>query len=171
MPATNTKVRQKGAPGLPGAGRPKGSLSRRTLMIRAAAEGALKPGKTPLDIMLKNMYFYDDKADKLLDDLVSKLQSSKKSSPTELVELLSELNSFRMSAQKCACEAAPFVHPKLSSQDVNVTTETVVKPGGDMTAEQRADYYQKLRMRPTSHKPLAITLDNETGDLVPEDVD
>jgi hypothetical protein len=159
MPSSVSKVRVKGAPGLPGAGRPVGSLSRKTLMLRAAAEGALKKGRTPLDIMLKNMYFYDDKAEDLLQQVLNKMDNTK-AKPSELLEMLSELSSFRMSAQKCASEAAGYVHPKLSSQTVDLTTRTIkAKPEGEMTDDELSDYYNKLRLRPTSATPLVIEHD------------
>jgi hypothetical protein len=154
----------------PGAGRPKGSVGRKLQVIRAAAEGALRPGKTPLDIMIKNMLHYDEKADELLHDIVQALHfSKKKPDPLALIEMLGKLNGMRMDAQRCACDAAPFVHAKLANMQVTVEDKAITRAAEEtaMTDEQVSDYFNKLRMRPTTIKPLEIiTLDNETGDPV-----
>jgi len=131
-------------------------------MIRAVAEGALKPGKTPLDVMLKNMRYYDDKAEAAMKWVETKL-TNPKSQPKEVLALLHELSEYRMQAQKCACEAAPYVHPKLASiEHRKVDDRITAKPEVQMTDEELDDYYNKLRTRPTTHVPLII--DNETGD-------
>lgn len=164
--------RKKGDPALPGAGRPKGALNRKTKLIRAAAMGALRPGKTPLDIMLKNMRFYDEKAEAMMTVLEEKL-ANRKTLPEDLLKLLSEMSGYRMSAQKCAVEAAPYVHPKLASIEHKVdNTPIQAKSETAMSDEELADYYNKLRLRPTSVEPLSVVvLDNETGDPVRVDED
>ena len=43
------------------------------------------------------------------------------------------------------------------------------KPEHDMTPDELADYYNKLRMRPASANPLII--DNDVGEPMPEDAE
>jgi hypothetical protein len=142
-------------------------------VIRAAAEGALRPGKTPLDIMIKNMLYYDEKADTMVKDIVHALHFSKKKvDPMELLDKLKVANETRMQAQKCACEAAPFVHSKLANMQVTVEDKAITRAAEEtaMTDEQLSDYYNMLRLRPTTVKPLEIiTLDNDTGEPVEGD--
>ena len=52
----------------PGSGRPPGAISTRS---REIAERALANGKTPLEVMLENMRFYDEQAAEMLADLVA----------------------------------------------------------------------------------------------------
>jgi hypothetical protein len=150
----------------PGAGRKVGSVGDRVKMIRAVAEGALKPGKTPLDVMLKNMRYYDEKAEAAMRWIEQKL-GNPKSQPKEVLALLKELSEYRMQAQKCACEAAPYVHPKLASiEHIKTDNRIKAKQESDMTDEELDEYYNKLRTRPTTHVPLII--DNDTGDTMIE---
>ena len=133
-------------------------------MLRAIADKAVRTGKTPLDIMLRNMRFYDEKAEAMLGVIESKL-GDQKSVPAELLELLREMSTYRMSAQKCAVDAAPFVHPKLSAIEYKNTTDKIAgKPEDQMSREELADYWRQLRDRPLTTSPLII--DNETGDPV-----
>lgn len=103
-----------------GAGRPKGAVSVRTKFIRAVSNEAIEDGVVPLEVMLDNMRFYHEKAVVLQTAIVKDIG---KKPPMELLEALKELGSFRDSAQKCAVDAAPYVHPRLSSTtvDANVT--------------------------------------------------
>lgn len=152
-------------------GRPKGSFGRKMQVIRAAANNALRPGKSPLDIMIKNMLHYDEAADKLMHEIVHALHFSKKKvDPMELLDKLAKLGGLRMDAQKCAVDAAPFVHSKLATMQLNVTNDEPIERAHDETAmseDQLVAYYNKLRLRPTDVKPVEIvTLDNETGDEI-----
>jgi hypothetical protein len=153
------KVKGKFGGPQPNAGRKKGGMNARTKMLRSIADNAVKKGRSPLDIMLKNMRFYDEKAESMLAVVESKL-GDKKVVAAEILALLQEMSNYRMSAQKCACDAAPFA--------VKVDDERMkAKPEGDMTPDELSDYYNKLRLRPTSVEPLII--DNETGDPVHAD--
>jgi hypothetical protein len=88
--------------------------------------------------------------------------------PEEVLELLKEMSGYRMNAQKCAVDAASFIHPRLSAVAVKVENTPVhAKPETQMTDDELADYYNKLRLRPTSVEPLNIvTIDNDTGEPV-----
>lgn len=121
--------------------------------------------------MIKNMLHYDEAADKLVAEFMIAVRSSKKKlDPVQLLEMMGKISSARMDAQKCAVDAAPFVHSKLATMQLNVTNDDpIVRAHNEtsMTEEQLVVYYNKLRMRPTDVKPVEIvTLDNETGDEV-----
>ncbi len=179
--STNVVPKAKGVwkPGKqPGAGRKKGSLSRRTIVLRAAADNALAKGKTPLDTMLKNMRRFDNEGDDMYCELLDFVKEhkpgpkSKLSDVNEYVDkvmsILTKQRECRLDAQKCAVDCAGFVHPKLSAMQVNVTEDKVSKPAptNSMTPEQKVDFFNKLRMRPASVVPLLVTIDNDTGDVI-----
>lgn len=165
-PSQPVKIPKPRGGARPGGGRPKGSVSTRTLALNAVRDNAIQKGRTPLDVMLRNMRFYDEKAESAMKWVEEKMQA-KKTTPLEVLELLKEMSEYRMQAQKCAVDCAPFVHPKLSAIAVKVDNEPIkAKEEGSMTPDELADYYNKLRSRPTSDIPLVVTIDNETGDVV-----
>ena len=88
-----------------GAGRPAGAITKRT---REVAERALASGMSPLSVMLDNMrsaYHRALELEKQLNDLP----------PEELeprLHLMGEIARQRQIAQKCAADAANYVHPK-----------------------------------------------------------
>lgn len=82
---------------------------------------------TPLDVMMDNMKFFHTTAMKLTEHLVNKL-NDEEGLTEDVRELLDELHisddpanlfvasmRFRKSAQACAVDAAPYLHPKLAS--------------------------------------------------------
>jgi hypothetical protein len=132
-----------GGPGR-GGGRKKGSLSKRTVALRAIADKALASGITPLEVMLDNMRFYYSEA----DDLLAKIVTNEK--PTiQLLEALNTLRSFRAEAEKCAVDAAPYMHPKLStivaSAKIDSTFTAIL---GDMTPQQAMEAYASMIKEP-----------------------
>ncbi len=90
----------------PGAGRPKGSLSARTQELVAIA---LAEGISPLEVMLKDMRFYDN----LAENAVSQLEAA--SANKEKARMLKVVNEFKSKARECAKDAAPYTHPKLNA--------------------------------------------------------
>ena len=160
-----------------GAGRPKGSIARRLTTIRDLSMKVIKDAKKlPLRVMLQNMERFDDEANALyakLQDMVDNGAPPKSASRREhleffdkVMELMSKMRECRLDAQKCAVDAAPFIHPRLSAVAHQVTQDEIKKPAGDMTSEQKAEYFNQLRLRPASHRPVPIVLDNETGEEV-----
>lgn len=119
----------------PGAGRPVASHN---ALGRVRAYEIGKSGKSPLDLMLDNMYFWHDHAKNVGQTLEVMLEEAKALPPEERNESLEKmkplLQSFlaaRENSQKCAVDAAPYVHPRLASIQFK-------KPGGDkkiITAE------------------------------------
>ena len=87
-----------------GAGRPKGAANKKTAEI---ANKAAEEGVTPLEVMLENMRYHYE-------------LSQDASHGVDLVM------GYRKAAQECAKDAAPYIHPKLSS------TELTGKDGGPM---------------------------------------
>jgi hypothetical protein len=62
------------------------------------------------------------------------------------------------------------MHQRLAAVQHTVSNDTIrAKPEHEMTSDELADYYNKLRMRPASANPLII--ENNTGDLVREDAE
>lgn len=81
-------------------------------MIRAATDQAIFAGVTPLEVMLDNMRFYHERAEVMLGKIVAGMG---RRPSAKLLQMLKDLCSFREQSQKCAAEAAPFVHPRLAT--------------------------------------------------------
>ena len=116
-----------------GAGRPVGSVSEKTKLLRDIAAKALAEGITPAEVMLNNMRFYYEKADVLQTAIVAKVSKKKLDSgeAMELLEEFKELGENRMKAQKCAVDAAPYFHPTLSSVKVDAEVTHKVEEAED----------------------------------------
>lgn len=79
-------------------------------------------GTSPLGVMLANLTFYHNSAVALTEKLmlVADLLTPEKIAEggedmLELMKLIKKVTEFRMQAQTCAVDAAPYVHPKLAS--------------------------------------------------------
>jgi hypothetical protein len=99
-----------------GAGRKPGSANVKT---RAIADKAAQEGITPLEVMLDNMRFAHNEAGALLAKLLSG-----GAEPTEAFDALKELLRYRGMAQEAAKDAAPYLHPRLSSVEMNAKVTT-----------------------------------------------
>lgn len=84
----------------PGAGRKKGSATKRT---RAIADRAAREGITPLEVMLKTMRALVAKAERL-----TKTKAKPEKGTASPLELMVE-------AAAVAKDAAPYMHPRLSA--------------------------------------------------------
>lgn len=107
-----------------GQGRKPGGLNQRTKALRAIADQAIAEGVHPLEVMLDNMRFFFQKADVLQVAILDKVTQKNVLKGEQAMELLMEfkkLGEFRMKAQVCAVDAAPFVHPRLSATTVDAT--------------------------------------------------
>lgn len=91
----------------PGAGRKRGTVSEATQRRKAVAERALEEGISPLDVMLTTMRTLWDQA---VDDDGRVINIGK-----------------AMQANVVAKDAAPFIHPKLSTIDANVEADVTAK--------------------------------------------
>ncbi len=141
-----------------------------------------KVKKVPLATMLKNMERFDDEADGIYTQLKSVIENAKppEKAPRKeheaffdkVLELMSKMRECRLDAQKCAVDAAPFVHPKLASVAHTISSAVEKrKAESEMSEEESADYFNRLRLRPTQVNPLTVVIDNETGDVVHEDAE
>lgn len=103
-------------------GRPTGSLGQRTKALRAIADKALADGITPAEVMLDNMRFYFEKADVLQVAILDKVTTKgvlKGEVAMQMLTDFKELGEFRMKAQSCAVDAAPYFHARLSATQVS----------------------------------------------------
>jgi hypothetical protein len=76
-------------------------------------------GITPLEVMLENMRYWHAKAQRHEATLIEILalfpdKGVLKKFP-KLLRVLEQFNAARAEAQRCAVDAAPFMHPKLSA--------------------------------------------------------
>lgn len=95
-----------------GAGRKAGSL---TLKTRKIAEQAADAGVTPLEVMLGNMRFHYAEATDLMGRLIGRAEEAGPIEAAELKDLLKFLHNTRSMAEECARDAAPYIHPRLST--------------------------------------------------------
>jgi hypothetical protein len=96
-----------------GAGRKPGSLNKRTLALRDLSEEAFTAGVLPLEVMLRNMRFYDKEVGRLKRLL-------RRSDPAAAQSIRHEINKACLLSQRFAVLAAPYVHPKLSPVSASV---------------------------------------------------
>ena len=105
-----------------GSGRPPGALTRRT---RETAERALAEGKAPLEVMLDNMRHFQQvalDAEAVIESMneaeVASLGQSHEEQFKALLAKVKQAAGLRVMAHECARDAAPYMHPKLSTVQV-----------------------------------------------------
>lgn len=137
---------------MPGAGRKPGSVSRRTRAIRELSNQAIAAGVHPLEVMLNNMRFYHNEAQNLLAQILAAIK--KGSLGVAHLELLGKLYNTRNEAQKCAVDAAPYVHARLSAVAVSGSVDhRLVPPPDGMSPQQLAEVLERnLRASPVPMK-------------------
>lgn len=108
----------------PGAGRKPGSLTKRT---REIAEKASALGKTPLEVMLDNMRHFQQvalDAEAVLDGLTAEEITGTEMKPEDQFKVLlakaKHAAGLRQMAHECARDAAPFIHARLASVQMEV---------------------------------------------------
>lgn len=126
MAASAEIARANGAKG----GRPKGSLNSRAKLSEYKTRQLMADDESPLDVMIDNMLHWRRQALKygvLLDEkheLLMRFKAVEINEETlkQFMTLLREHTAVankmleaRERSQKCAVDAAPYVHPKLSS--------------------------------------------------------
>jgi hypothetical protein len=89
-----------------GSGRKQGSPNKASAARQAEVAAS---GITPLEVMLANMRLYHRQAEELLELLDAA------ESPEAKIQILGEASRSRQMAQKCAADAANYVHPKLAN--------------------------------------------------------
>lgn len=102
-----------------GAGRKTGALTKRT---RAVAERAIADGKAPLEVMLENMWHFQQVAldaeaviESMNEEQVSSLGETHEEQFKALLAKVKQAAGLRVMAHECARDAAPFMHAKLSA--------------------------------------------------------
>jgi hypothetical protein len=96
----------------PGSGRTKGAKVTRTQEL---VKKALADGLTPMDVILGDMRFFHSLGEEQLNK-ARELQKGK-----EQAKAFRAAASLKDTARQCAVAAAPYVHPKLSSVQADVT--------------------------------------------------
>lgn len=76
-----------------------------------------KIGKTPLEVMLANMRYHDDEVQRLMRLMMEQAQSGDMAAAEQT---MFRCMGHRQNSQRCAVDAAPYVHPKLASIETNV---------------------------------------------------
>lgn len=124
-----------------GAGRKAGSVTRRT---REIAERAHAEGKAPLEVMLENMWHFQQvalDAEAILEGLTAEEYSGQKMEPEEQFKLLlaevKKAAGFRQMAHECARDAASYMHPKLSA--VHHSGQLSLKSAREVTDDELAN--------------------------------
>jgi hypothetical protein len=108
----------------PGAGRKPSQL---TATSRDDAVAATKEiGRTPIQVMARNMAFWDDAAENLTSKIIGVLEEIESGVATADEALLKELNASvkkmliaRDQSQRCAEGMAPYRHPRLANIEVH----------------------------------------------------
>lgn len=124
-------------------------MSERAKVLRTISEQALMHGAKPIEVMLDNMRFFHGRAEILLDQVVEKLNGH--AQDPAIVEMLIKLYDFRTHSQKCASDAAPYVHPRLSAIAVATTGDRRFALPADLPlTEAMSQYEENLRRFPKS---------------------
>lgn len=142
------KLKGRGGPGR-GGGRKKGIANKRTIALREITDKAIAEGAAPLEVMLKNMRFYDIEADKAFQQF---LVSQGTMSDDEFATSLKNLAMLRDKAQMCAVDAAPYVHPKLAA--IALRSETFEKVEVTMTLSNSKSEDEDRSYRDASITPF-----------------
>lgn len=135
-------------------GRKPGGTNARTRAMRAIADEALQSGCHPLEVMLNNMRFYHNEAQGILAQILAAVKAGGKKLGLEHLELLGKLYNTRNEAQKCAVDAAPYVHARLSAIAVSGSVDHRLAPPPDnISPKQLAEILERnLRASPVPMK-------------------
>jgi hypothetical protein len=106
---------------------------------------------TPLAAMLENLQFYHSSAMALTEKLqaAAELMTPEQiagggAEVMELLKLVSRVGDFRMKAQACAVDAAPYVHPRLASMEFKQQhDDPLEKISQLMSPKEAAEIYRK----------------------------
>ena len=137
----------------PGAGR---KPLRKTTVYRQV-QAALENGEVnPVLVMLANMRFYHRRAEAFTEKLELLAESmtamdiaSGAANVIEVLKLINKVGDFRMKAQSCAVDAAPYCHPRLASIEFKQQpdSEEFKTIDGALTVKEAGDIYRNLLKR------------------------
>jgi hypothetical protein len=105
--------KRDGTPQKQNGGRP---VSAATELTRTKAREIAASGNSPLDVMIRNMLFWDEDATPLAEKLAAAF--SKVADPDQRAELLKSIEPLlnaREHAQRCALGAVRYVHPRMAA--------------------------------------------------------
>jgi hypothetical protein len=118
----------RGGPGRGQGRKPGGS----NVKSRALVEKALGEGSTPLEVMIRNMRFYDEEAIRLVSQLAvaaaagtlpideaegdEEAQAGEGGLNADTVEQLRTIFNMRKMAGEAARDAAPYIHPRVGME-------------------------------------------------------
>lgn len=95
-------------------GRPHSRLTRATATIRE--RWVIEGNRTPLEVMLRNMQYYDTQASELMAKTGAWTNKPKDDAERKArLSLLKSLSGARINAQACAVDAAPYMHQKIAT--------------------------------------------------------
>lgn len=100
----------------PGAGRPKGALAKKNQEVidRAKAGGIM-----PIDVLLNDMRLFYSMGEEALVRARISIEKEEKE------KALRDAFSAKSVARECAEKVSPYIHPKLSSIQANVTVNNL----------------------------------------------
>lgn len=129
--------------------------NQRNVSIRrlAIVEAALADGKSPLHVMLANMSYFQERAERL-HNLFNALPKRDQEEPANQARLVLSEN-LRATASSLAKDAAPYVHPKLAAIEMTGTDGGALELMLNMPAGERRRKIDELmaRMRPLGSGP------------------
>lgn len=113
---------------MPGGG---GRLGPVTAISKVRAVEIIKTGNAPLDVMLRNMWFWDAHAETMRESIEKTMEDLREGASEELVDKLKGmLKGFleaKQNAQGCAVDAAPYVHTKFQSVAVKTEKKSILE--------------------------------------------
>lgn len=107
----------------PGSGRPKGTSPLATV-AREKAVTLLRDGRTPLDVMVGNMRFYDSDARNMYDQLLEEFRGKPPKGMSEAdwvkmrLKIIDRIEKLMDKAGLAARDAAPYMHPHVVSMEL-----------------------------------------------------
>lgn len=145
----NPPAKQRGRPAGSQGKKPKASLRR---VLRA--QDLINEGRAPVNVMLRNMWWWDETANNLGAQLLQHSEALKFAQNDEAKfdalrnfnELLEKFFHARDKAQDCAVDAAPYFHARLQNikVDASITNVTPQKLAKDAPEEKFIEGYSSL---------------------------
>lgn len=96
-------------------GRPVGSVGTPTKLSRLRANDIASSGNAPVDVMLRNMLWWHQKAEEMTEQLQLLIVGEDEGTRDEALSALRNMLHAREQSQRCAVDLAPYVHARLAS--------------------------------------------------------
>jgi hypothetical protein len=141
----------------PGAGRPPSMLTKTSRDDAVAATKEV--GRTPIQVMARNMAFWDDAAESLTGKIISILEAVEDGVAAADEKLLNDINTnikkmliARDQSQRCAEGMAPYRHPRLANIEVHAgfsdePDSDLLKIAHKTTPQEAAKLYEDVLHR------------------------